>query len=156
MKFTIVTIGKTKELFVQEGIHEYLQKLRPFAEVEHIVLPEESIKKGMNEEEIRKKESEKILSAIPKGGILVVLDERGKSMNSEEFSRTLEKLRDTKGGNFYFCIGGALGHSSVLRESANFVFSLSPLTFPHDLVRIFLLEQLYRACMILEGRSYHK
>lgn len=156
MKFTILTIGKTKESFVQDGINEYLQKLRPFAEVEFIILPEETIKKGMPDEEIKRKESEKMLLAVPQNSTLVVLDERGKSIASPVFAKEIEIFRDTKGGHFSFCIGGALGHSEVMRKSADLVLSLSPLTFPHDLVRVFLLEQLYRVCMILGRRSYHK
>lgn len=149
----IITLGKLKETYWGDAEAEYFKRLSPYAKIELVELKEEAFKSENDRKEVQKKEAAKILSKIDTTDIVITLHERGKEMTSVEFSNFLEK-KSQQGNRLTFIIGGPLGlHESVL-EKADMQLSLSQLTFPHQMVRTILLEQLYRAVMIGK-RKYH-
>lgn len=154
LHITIIALGKIKESYWKEAIDEYLKRLQAFAKVTIVELKDESFSEKDNLDVVRKKEAEKIKKAIPKGSFVFALDEKGKEYTSQAFSKRLETLRQTN-SSLTFVIGGTTGLHASITNTANETFSLSKLTFPHGLARVFLVEQLYRAFMILHGRTYH-
>lgn len=152
MKFRLLFVGRTDRGFVAEGLDEYLGRLERMAEVETIIVPEE---RGAAPERQRLEEGQRLLEALKPGERLVVLDERGQGLPSTAFAARLGAWRDAGTRQVAFAVGGAYGHSDAVRARADLVLSLSPMTFPHQLVRLLFAEQLYRAMMILQGRPYH-
>ena len=138
--YKIIAIGKIKKKWIQEGIEMYLKRL-PYLEIIEI--------KDIN----KSKEEHTIKEVISKNEILVTLNENGQSFTSKQLSR---KLLNSHNKNIIFVIGGASGLSPSLNNSASWQLSLSPLTFPHELARLLLIEQLYRAKTITQGGPYHK
>lgn len=150
MPLRIIAVGKKHEAWVSEGIIRYETRLKPPFNVGWILLPHSS-REGLM---ARADESERILSRCKDEDFVVLLDERGKMINSPTLSRILlTPLEHSK--NVVVIIGGAYGVDDSVHHRANFVWSLSPLVFPHQLVRLILLEQLYRAQEIAAGRPYH-
>lgn len=157
MNIHLIALGSLKESYWREAKEEYIKRLKPYAKVFIHELKEESFDEKSNPEVIRTKEAEKVLKEIEKikDAYLIVLDENGKQFSSVDFAahinnRTMEQLN-----NFIFVIGGPLGlHQSVIKK-ANLLFSLSKSTLPHQMVRVVLLEQIYRGIMILNNRKYH-
>lgn len=150
MPIRIVAVGKKHEPWVAEGIARYEKRLqRPFT-LSWVLLPHSS-REGLL---ARQEESERILSRLPGGGVVILLDERGTLYDSPAFSKLLlAPLEVSK--DVTLIIGGAYGVDRSIHERADFVWSLSPLVFPHQLVRLLLVEQLYRAQEIAGGRPYH-
>jgi 23S rRNA (pseudouridine1915-N3)-methyltransferase len=144
-KLHLITIGKPKLSFAKAGIEEYLGRLKHYGQVTTTVLPEASV-----EEEGRK------LLQASEGMFRVILDERGKTCRSRELAEKLEQwdLRAVK--DVAFLIGGANGHGSILKEKADWLFSLSTLTLQHEMALLLLVEQLYRAQSIRRGEPYHR
>jgi len=153
MKIQVIQIGKTKDRFMQEGINEMLKRLNQFCSVE-IVNVKDSVKNGVPRERIVAEETMKIMAILPKNSLLVVLDEKGKEFTSIEFSKVLGKANDV-GENIVFVIGGAYGLSESLKKSAGVLLALSKMTFTHQMIRVFLLEQIYRGFCILKVKEYH-
>lgn len=151
----IICLGKLKETYWKEAEKEYLKRLTPYAKITCIEIQEESFRDTDDREKIKEKEAVKINKLLHnKDAILVALHERGKVYTSPAFSQFLEK-NSTRGEEIIFIIGGPLGlHETVLKK-ANYQFSLSSLTFPHQMVRTILLEQIYRAVMIMKNKQYH-
>ena len=147
MKLTIIAIGKLKEKFLVEGVAEYLKRLRLFSKVEIREIPE---CKTVDEE------GKKILSQIPKDSFVFVLDVAGVSITSEDFARKIADLNLRGVSNLTFVIGGAFGLSEDIKKAADFRMSLSEMTFTHQMARLILLEQIYRAFKINRGEPYHK
>lgn len=145
----IIQIGKTKEKYLKEGINEYLKRLKSFCKIEIITLKE---KKG-DRAKIIKQEGEEIIKKIDKSSFVVVLDDKGKQKSSEEFAEFILGIQQK--GKVTFIIGGAYGLPEEVIKSADFVLSLSKMTFTHQMIRIILWEQIYRAFSIIEGKSYH-
>jgi 23S rRNA (pseudouridine1915-N3)-methyltransferase len=143
-RFTIIWIGKTKERFVEEGIKKYRELLSPYAKLIIKTIKEE---KGGSTAEHLKREAKKILSEAER---YILLDEKGRLMSSQEFAEFLSKRRET-----VFVVGGPYGVDKKVKENAEMLMSLSPMTFPHELARLILLEQIYRAMTIIRGRGYH-
>jgi len=149
MRIVIAAIGKLRRGPEQELFDTYIRRLpwsvtvRDFAESGS----------GADRQE---RESERLLKAVPDGATIVALDERGKALDSVTFSEKLETWRDGGIGDVAFLIGGADGHSPKIREKADLLLSLGPMTWPHLLVRGMLAEQLYRASAILAGHPYHR
>lgn len=145
MKIKLIWVGKTKERFILEGINKYVGFLKPFAEVSITVIKEE---KGKDIQRMTTKESERIERLhIP----YVLLDETGKKLSSAEFAEFLE----ARGPSVNFVLGGAYGVSDRVKETAQDVIALSSLTLTHEMARLVLAEQLYRAFTILHKRGYH-
>jgi 23S rRNA (pseudouridine1915-N3)-methyltransferase len=155
MRLTILCLGKTRERFIQEGLAKYLRYLKPYTDVEFKELKEEKISDLKDAPTIRKKEAEKIFKAIPAGAMLIALDERGKEFTSHEFAAFLNNTTDSGVRNLAFVIGGSLGLDESVTDRADKTVALSRWTFTHELARLVLLEQLYRAFTIIKGKPYH-
>lgn len=149
---TILTIGKLKEKIYKDGVEEYLKRLKPYAKIKIVELPAESFNDS-NRGQIREKENQKILDYIEKNQTakVVCLTEGGKEYSSVEFSQFLEQENQ----EIIFIIGGALGFSAKTLGKMDSKLSLSKMTFLHEMARLILVEQIYRAQMIKSGKSYH-
>ena len=153
----IICVGKLKEDYLKLAIAEYSKRLSKYCILNIIELPDEKLPSKLNDSlsmEIKQKESNSILSHIKKDSYVIALDLKGKMYSSEEFSDKLENISLT---NSYitFLIGGSLGMSENLLQSANELICFSKMTFPHQLFRVFLLEQIFRAFKISNNESYH-
>ena len=147
MKISIIAIGKLKEKFLVEGVEEYLKRLRLFAKMEVREIPEcRTIEE----------EGKKLLAQIPKDSFVFVLDVAGAAITSENFAKKISALNLRGISNITFVIGGAFGISEEVKKISDFRLSLSEMTFTHQMARLILLEQIYRAFKINEGASYHK
>jgi len=155
MKLVILCVGKTRERFVQEGIAKYLRYINPYADVEVKELREEKIRDLRDAPLVRKREAEKIIKAVPAGVFLAALDERGKEFTSHEFARFLNDRLEAGVREMVFVFGGAMGLDESITERSGAVIALSRWTFTHELARLVLLEQLYRAFTIIKGKTYH-
>jgi 23S rRNA (pseudouridine1915-N3)-methyltransferase len=155
MKLVIICLGRTKERFIQAGIEKYLRYLRPYADVEVRELKEEKIRDLRDAPAIRKKEAEKIFKAVPAGAYLVSLDERGEEFTSHEFAVYVNKLLESGVREMTFVIGGALGLDEQVAARARKSVAMSRWTLTHEMARLVLLEQLYRAFTIIKGKTYH-
>ncbi len=155
MKLGIICVGKTRERFVQEGITKYLRFLKPYADAEIRELREEKIHDLKDAPAVRKKEAEKIFKAVPAGAFLVALDERGQEFTSHEFARFLNTAMESGVREMVFVIGGAMGLDEAIAEKANKMIAMSRWTLTHEMARLVLLEQLYRAFTIIKGKTYH-
>ncbi len=155
MKLRVLCVGKTREGFIQEGISKYLRYLKPYADTEIREVKEERIADLKDAPLIRKKEAERIFKAVPAGALLIALDERGKEFTSHEFADFLNKAWESGIREAAFVIGGAMGLDETVTEKANTVVALSRLTLTHEMARLVLLEQLYRAFTIVKGKIYH-
>ena len=159
MKIRIFCIGKIKENFLKEGIAEYLKRLSPYAKIEIVEVSDEPIKENPNKSDIDNainKEGKKILKLLKNTDYLISLDLDQKEFKSESFAEFLMKNVEISGSNLSFVIGGSYGLSDELKNRANNSFSLSQMTFTHQMTRLILLEQIYRAFKILNNEVYHK
>ena len=158
MNIDIVCIGNLKEPYLREAEAEYLKRLKPYCKINIKELREAWLPRDAGEAEeeaVRRREGEALLEAADKG-YLFVLDPRGKQETSEKFAETIQNLAVEGKSTLAFIIGGSLGLSDAVRRRADTVLSFSEMTFPHQLIRIILLEQLYRSQKILRGEPYHK
>lgn len=155
MKLTLLCVGKTREHFVQEGIEKYVRYLRPFAVTEVRPVREEKVHDLKDAPRVRQREAERITKALPSGARVVALDERGREYTSHEFAAYLEAARETGVRELVFVIGGALGLDEAVTGQAHTVLALSRWTVTHEMARLVLLEQLYRAFTIVTGKTYH-
>ena len=155
MKLVLLCVGKTRERFIQEGINKYLRYLKPYTDIEIKELKEEKIQDLKDAPFIRKREAEKIIKAAPARGFLAALDERGHEFTSHEFAQFMQDNLDGGVREMAFVIGGALGLDESITERANRVIALSRWTITHEMARLVLLEQLYRAFTIMKGKKYH-
>ena len=155
MKLTILCMGKTKERFIQEGIEKYLRYLRPYTDASIKELKEEKIQDLKDAPSIRKKEAERIFKAVPAGAYLVSLDERGEGFTSHEFAALLNNTLESGVREIIFTIGGAMGLDEEVVARSHKTVALSRWTFTHEMARLVLLEQLYRAFTIIKGKTYH-
>lgn len=159
MKIKIIQIGKTKDDYVAEGIEEFLKRLRPFAKIEIITLRETVAGKTFTREHCKGKEGTEILKTIgsmskSEKPYVIALDEKGKEFTSMEFSRLLGKFTDS-GQLLVYVIGGPYGLADEVKQSADNILAMSKMTFTHQMIRLFLLEQIYRGVSILKGKEYH-
>ena len=159
MKIKLVTIGKLKEKYLKEGIAEYSKRLSRFTKVEIIELADEKAPdkaSQLENQQILAKEGERILSKIADREFVIALAIEGQQFPSEKFSLVIENASIKGFSNITFIIGGSLGLSSQVKERANLLMSFGKLTLPHQLMRLVLIEQIYRAFMIQQGSPYHK
>lgn len=155
MKIQLWSIGKAHESFVKEGIDNFTKRITNYFPIEWNIIPMPK-NAGIMEPNIQKiKEGESILALLSKDDFLVLLDERGKIFTSEAFSKFLAQRTVDSVKNLIFLIGGAFGVSDDVMKRANLTWSLSQLVFPHQLVRLILAEQIYRACSIMRNEKYH-
>lgn len=158
MKITIVCAGKIKEKYLSAGIAEFMKRLKPFAQVEIREVHEEKMPdspSAAEKEQVLTKEGEKLLKLVPEGSYLFVLDVFGKEKSSEELAASIDKLGLSGRSNITFLIGGAFGLSPEVRRAADELLSFSRMTFTHQMVRLLLVEQIYRAFKINRGEKYH-
>jgi len=153
MQIRIIQLGKDKDPWLREAIKEYVKRLGPFCRLEILQLPDVSIKKTGARDLVVQKESRNILEKLETDDFVVLLDEAGIEKTSLEFSRFLTNLSERR--RIVFVIGGVYGTSDELKQRVHFCLSLSRLTFTHRMARLILIEQIYRAMMIANGRTYH-
>lgn len=180
IKITIVAVGKVREKFIKEAVNEYSKRLSRFCTVEIIEVEDEQVPVNLSpaqEEQIKKKEGERILKKIGRGtvprsagprsihgsgqgsahgSVVIALDMHGLSLDSEAFAERLNKYFLSGNSHLIFIIGGSIGLDDDVIKSADLKLSLSSMTFPHQLVRVILLEQIYRAFKIINNEVYHK
>ena len=155
MKIYFWAIGKPHDSYVKEGVELFTRRISHYYPVGWKIFPTPKNTSSLKEEMIKKAEATTLLNALQNGDVLVTLDENGKQLNSIEFAGFIQQKAIESTRNIIFLIGGAYGlHESVLQKS-NFKWSLSKLVFPHQLVRIILAEQIYRACSIIKNEKYH-
>lgn len=158
MKITIVCAGKLKEKYLRDGIAEYEKRLRPYANIQTAEIGEERMKErpsAAEKEETLRREGERLLAQVPQGAYLIVLDVGGAEFSSEEFAAKIDQLGVGGQSNIAFLIGGPFGLSDEVRRAADLRLSFSHFTLPHQLIRLFLVEQLYRTFKISRGEPYH-
>lgn len=158
-QITIIGTGKIREKYIQEGIKEYLKRLGNYVRLRIIETEDEPCPDKASDAEkdrIRQKEGERLLKKIPQRDYVILLDLDGKELSSEELAVLLEEKALSGQNSITFVIGGSLGVSEAIRQKADFRWSFSKLTFTHQLIRLILLEQIYRACKINKGEVYHK
>lgn len=156
MKFTIVAVGKLKERFWTDACAEYLKRLQPYAKTTVVEIADVDPARAGGEAAAVAREGEAILKALPDRAHVVVLAIDGKQRSSEALSERIDALGVSGVGEVSFVIGGSCGVSADVRARADELLSFGPITLPHNLARVVLLEQLYRACKISRGEPYHK
>jgi 23S rRNA (pseudouridine1915-N3)-methyltransferase len=155
MKVVVLSVGRVRQRFVLQGEAEYLQRIKGSYRVELIELGMES-PDSLSPAEVQAREAEEVLRKTKSYDYLIVLDERGKEMTSKVFSEFVQARMNSGVKTICFAIGGAFGFAEKVRQEADLILSLSALTFPHQLTRMLLVEQLYRAHTLMKGISYHK
>ena len=159
MRITILCVGKIKEKFYSDAVAEYAKRLSKYCKLEIVEVPDEKTPDGASalvEEHIKEKEGKRILEKIKEDAFVCTLEIAGKRLTSEGLAQWMEKLAISGTSHIVFVIGGSLGlHSSVLKRS-NMGLSFSDMTFPHQLMRVILTEQIYRAFRIINKEPYHK
>ncbi|MCX8130861.1 MAG: 23S rRNA (pseudouridine(1915)-N(3))-methyltransferase RlmH [Clostridia bacterium] len=159
MKVTLIAVGKLKEKYLKEGISEYLKRISRFCDMEILEVEDEQAPDNLSlaqEQQIKKKEADRILKKVKEGSCVIVLDVKGEKMGSECFASKLNSFFISGSSHLTFIIVGSLGIDKSLIDVSRFRFSMSELTFPHQLARLILVEQLYRAFKIINGETYHK
>ncbi len=159
MKITIVAVGKVKEAFFRQAIEEYSKRLSKFIKLEIIeVADEKTLDKASEKEEemIKEKEGDRILKHLNQDAYVIALAIEGKQLDSNELSKKIDTLGISGKSHIQFVIGGSLGLSPRVLKKADMLLSFSKMTFPHQLMRVVLLEQVYRAYKIMAGEPYHK
>lgn len=155
MKITLIAIGKTNDTYIQEGIDKYLKRLKHYIKFEMVIIPALKSTKNLSEDDQKTKEAEHYLKYLQNTDQLVVLDERGTEFTSLHFADFINKKMISSVQNLVFLIGGPYGFDQSIYQRANYKISLSKLTFSHQMIRLFFVEQVYRAFTILKGEPYH-
>jgi len=158
-KVTVLCVGKLKEKFYLEAVAEYAKRLQRHCKLEIIELPEYRLPEDPSPAQIRQAlaaEAAAIREKLPKGGAVIAMCIEGKTCSSEALARRMEELAVTGQSQLTFLIGGSVGLDEELKQQAQWKLSLSPMTFPHHMARVMLLEQIYRGYQIQQGTRYHK
>ena len=157
MRINIIQVGKSKHQFVKDGENEYLKRLQAFADLNIITLKEASTDSTSQaaKDKSKAEEADLIIKNLPDKSFLIILDEHGKQFTSAKFAEFITQQRDFQGGNVTFVIGGPFGLDTKILSKAKLKLSFSQFTFTHEMIRVLLLEQLYRAFTIIQGRTYH-
>lgn len=155
MKLQFWSIGKNNEPYIKTGVEDFTKRISKYYPVQWTIIPVPKNAGMLSEMDLKKKEGEIIMEWLENDDYLVVLDERGKQVRSEELANFIMKRSNESTRNLIFLIGGAYGIDEKVLKRANFTWSLSTLVFPHQLVRLILAEQVYRACTILRNEKYH-
>ena len=159
MKITIITVGKIKEKYLKDAIDEYSKRLSKYCKLEIIEVADEKTPDNASavvEDNIRSKEAERIVKYIKDDAYLITLEINGKQLTSEELADKVDKLGVQGVSHIIFVIGGSIGLGEAVLQKSNFALSFSKMTFPHQLMRVILLEQIYRSYRIINGEPYHK
>lgn len=159
MRITLITVGKIKEKYLEDAISEYTKRLSRYCKLEVVQVADEKTPdraSAAEEEQIKAKEGERILAHVRDGAFVIALAIDGKELSSEELAAYLQRLGVTGTSHIQFIIGGSLGLSEKVLSRADYRLSFSRMTFPHQLMRVILLEQVYRSYRIMNGEPYHK
>ena len=159
MKITILTVGKIKEKYLRDAIAEYSKRLSRYAKLEIIEVADEKTPDSASETvetNIKNKEAERLLKYIRDDAYLITLEIKGKQLTSEELAQKIDTLGVQGTSHIIFAIGGSLGLGEEVLKRSNYALSFSKMTFPHQLMRVVLLEQIYRSYRIMNGEPYHK
>ena len=155
MKIYFWSVGKAHEAYVKEGVEAFTKRISNYYPVEWRVFPSAKNASALTEEEIKKNESTTFLNAIQPADVLIALDENGKQWSSKELADFILQKTNESAKNIIFLIGGAYGLHKTILDKCKYKWSLSKLVFPHQLVRLILAEQVYRACTIIRNEKYH-
>lgn len=155
MKIQLWSVGKAHENYVLQGVEDFTKRISKYYPVDWKIIPAARQTANSTEADIKKMEGLAILSGIQKDDFLVLLDETGKQMSSPQLAKFIEARANNSTRSLVFLIGGAYGVDEPVKSKAHFTWSLSPLVFPHQLVRLMLAEQVYRACTINRNEKYH-
>lgn len=155
MQVTLLCIGKTGKKFLEEGEQEYLKRLRHYISFQMQIIPDIKQAKSLSQNQIKQREGELILEKVGTADTLILLDEKGKEYSSLDFSGYLQDQFNRGGKHIYFVVGGPYGFSDDVYQRANGKISLSRMTFSHQMIRLFFIEQVYRAMTILRNEPYH-
>ena len=155
MKISFWSIGKANEAYIKTGVDEFTRRISRYFKVEWTIIPVPKNAATLSETDLKRKEGEVILEWLKKDDYLIVLDERGKQMSSEGLANFIQARANESTKQIIFLIGGAYGIDDTVLKRADYKWSLSQLVFPHQLVRLILAEQVYRACTILRNEKYH-
>ena len=155
MKLQFWTIGKAHEPYVKEGVEQFTKRIGNYYPANWTIISPPKNAAVLNDTDLKKKEGEIILNMLQKDDYLILLDERGKQFSSELLANFIQDRANESTKNIIFLIGGAYGVSDEVMKRANTKWSLSQLVFPHQLVRLILAEQIYRACTIIRNEKYH-
>ncbi|MFS0673665.1 23S rRNA (pseudouridine(1915)-N(3))-methyltransferase RlmH [Ornithinibacillus sp. 179-J 7C1 HS] len=159
MKITIISVGKLKEKYLKQGIDEYMKRLSAYAKVDIVEVADEKAPENMSEaemEEVKRKEGERILSHVGQDTYVITLEIGGKMISSEQLAAKMDELATYGKSKIAFVIGGSLGISEAVQKRSDYALSFSRMTFPHQLMRLVLLEQVYRGYRIIKNEPYHK
>ncbi|WP_017725833.1 23S rRNA (pseudouridine(1915)-N(3))-methyltransferase RlmH [Halalkalibacterium ligniniphilum] len=159
MNISIVTVGKLKEKYLKQGIEEYIKRLSAYAKIEVVEVPDEKAPEQLSDtemEQVKQKEGERILTKIHPDSHVIALAIQGRMLTSEQLAANLDNLATYGKSKITFVIGGSLGLSEDVLKRADEQLSFSKMTFPHQLMRLILVEQVYRAFRIMRGEPYHK
>ncbi|MCI8835242.1 MAG: 23S rRNA (pseudouridine(1915)-N(3))-methyltransferase RlmH [Ruminococcus sp.] len=159
MKITVLAVGKIRERYLQDAIEEYRKRLSKYCKLEIIEVADEKVPEQAGlamEDMIRNKEAERLLKYIKSDAYVITLEIQGKMLTSEEMADQIEQLGIQGKSQICFVIGGSIGLGGKIRKRADYALSFSKMTFPHPLMRVILLEQVYRSYRIMKGEPYHK
>lgn len=159
MNIKIIAVGKIKEKYIQDGIKEYSKRLSRYCSLEIIEIDDEKAPENLSDKEmeiVKQKEGERILSKVPQNSYVIALVIEGKQLSSEDLAKKMQDLMIDGQSDVCFIIGGSLGLSDEVMARSNFKLSFSKMTFPHQMMRMILLEQVYRGWRIIKGEPYHK
>lgn len=159
MKITIAAVGKLKEKYLKEGMAEYAKRLSRFADIELVEVEDEHAPDSLSpaqEEQVKQREAERLLKRVREGSYIILLDLAGEQLTSEGLAAKLETVMLSGNSHITFIIGGSLGVDKSLVNAAGYRLCLSKMTFPHQVARLILLEQTYRAFKIMKNETYHK
>ena len=159
MKITLITVGKIKEKYLRDAIAEYSKRLSRYCKLEVVDVADEKTPDNASEtveNAIREKEAERILKYIKEDAYIITLEINGRQLSSEEMAEKIEKLGIQGISHIIFIIGGSIGLGKAVLDKSDFALSFSKMTFPHQLMRVILLEQVYRSYRIINGEPYHK
>ncbi len=155
MKIVLLTVGKTEDAYIREGIDKFVKRLKHYTRLDIIDLPELKNTKALTQDQQKTKEAELILKKITPNDHVVLLDEKGLEFSSAQFADYLDKKAISSVQTLIFIIGGPYGFNASVYQRANAQLALSRMTFSHQMVRLFFVEQLYRAYTIIKGEPYH-
>lgn len=159
MRITLVTVGKIKEKYLRDAVGEYVKRLGKYCKLEIIEVADEKTQERASETEetaVRSKEGERILKHVKEDAYVITLEIQGKQISSEEFADKIEELGVQGKSHVVFIIGGSIGLGMEVMKRSDYALSFSGMTFPHQLMRVILLEQIYRGFRIINGEPYHK
>ena len=159
MNINIIAVGKIKEKYINEGIKEFSKRLSRYAKLRIIEIPDEKAPENLSKkdmEAVTEREGDKIIAKIPQNSYIISLEIEGKHISSEIMSKKIEDIMISGNNDITFILGGSLGLSDKVKQMSNYKLSFSKMTFPHQIMRLILLEQIYRSFRIMKNEPYHK